>query len=272
MPKKLTFEYVKNFIDKENELISKMYINNKELLSIKCKKCNEIYNQCFSSYHMGYRHQFCGDKDDYFKKIGKKGGISSSAKRYGNSIPIKETIRICEWCKQNYNPKRSEQKFCNRKCSILSLVSDKEKLKINGRKGFNKRQTHKRSKNEILFSELCISHFGEIDIQCNEQIFKDKNGNFWDCDIFIKSLKIAILWDGWYWHYSPNISNRQKARDVLKRKIILDNGYKYYTIIDKGKFNKSFVEYEFYLFLHKVQFKSSLDQVEKKVNLNRDFL
>jgi hypothetical protein len=33
----------------------------------------------------------------------------------------------------------------------------------------------RRSKGEILFSELCIEEFGKGDILCNEQIFKDIN-------------------------------------------------------------------------------------------------
>jgi hypothetical protein len=101
----------------------------------------------------------------------------------------------------------------------------------------------------MAFAELCINHFSKEDIQCNEQIFKDKNGKKWDCDIFIKSLKIAILYDGFYWHYHENVSNKQKARDLLKRKIILDNGCTYYTIIDTGKFNINFVKEQFDLFI-----------------------
>lgn len=119
----------------------------------------------------------------------------------------------------------------------------------------------RRSKNEILLSELCIEYFGENDIQCNEQIFKDNNGIFWDCDIYIKSHKIAILWDGWYWHYGPNTSIKQKARDILKRKIILNNDASYYTIIDKGKFNPIFVQEQFNLFKHNINFKKVLEQL-----------
>lgn len=36
MPLKLNYEYVKDFINKENNLISTEYITNKELLDIKC--------------------------------------------------------------------------------------------------------------------------------------------------------------------------------------------------------------------------------------------
>mgnify|MGYP000742688680 CR=1 FL=1 len=162
-----------------------------------------IQNQTYDNYKRGHRHQKCSN-------VNNLNNITALKKRYGE-IFLKDTLRICEWCKEHYNPKRSEQKFCNQKCAITHLCCDKEKLKINGRKGFEVRSINNRSKNEILCSELCIKYFGQNDIQCNEKIFKDTNGNFWDCDIFIKSLKIAILWDGHYWHKGPNVSNKQKA-------------------------------------------------------------
>ena len=230
------------------EMITFVFLLIKLVQKIECKICKEIYNQTYDNYKKGHRHQKCANNLN---------SITALKKRYGE-IFLKDTLRICEWCKEHYNPKRSEQKFCSQKCSTIHLCSDKEKLKINGRKGFEVRPINNRSKNEILCSELCIKYFGQNDIQCNEKIFKDTNGNFWDCDIFIISLKIAILWDGYYWHQGPNVSNKQKARDILKRKIIVDNGCEYYTIIDKGKFNKEFVECQFNLFLHKLNFKKVL--------------
>jgi hypothetical protein len=246
MPKKLTFEYVKNFINKEQLLISTEYINNKALLEIQCNICKEHYNQNFDRYKNGHRHQKCSNNLN---------SIIALKKRYNTDIFIKDTIKICEWCKENYNPKRSIQKLCNQKCAINYTKTEEYKKKsiLNGSKGGKASAASQktRSKNEIAFAELCIQHFGENDILCNQQIFKDKNGNMWDCDIYIKSLGIAILYDGWYWHYRPNVSKKQKARDQLKRQIIVDNGYEYYTIIDKGRFNKKFVEEQFNLFLQK---------------------
>jgi hypothetical protein len=60
---------------------------------------------------------------------------------------------------------------------------------------------------------------------------------------------------------------KQKARDHLKRKIIIDNGCKYYTVIDKGKFNKEFVKEQFYLFLHKLKFRDILNDLVFKNNI-----
>jgi len=262
MPTKLSFEYVKNFINKENELISTIYNNNKELLIIKCKKCNENFKQCFSSYHLGHRCQKCANKIN-----GLKGGISSSKKRYGNKISLKQIIRICKSCKKEYIPSRTEQKLCNMECAINYTQTEeyRQKGRINGSKGgqISAEKQQRRSKNEIACAELCIKYFGKDDILCNERIFKDKNDGLWDCDIFIKSIKIAILWDGFYYHHGPNVSKKQKARDKLKRKIILDNNCTYYTIIDKGKFNKQFVQEQFDLFIHKLYFKNVLNKIEK---------
>lgn len=257
MPTKLSFEYVKNFINKEQILISTEYINNRLLLKIQCNICKENYNQNFDRYRNGHRHQKCSNNLN---------SIIALKKRYNTDVFIKDTIRICEFCKEKFNPKRSIQKLCTIKCSINYSKREEYKYKAQmyGSKGgvASAALQKKRSKNEIACAELCIKHFGENDILCNQQIFKDKNGNFWDCDIYIKSLKMGILWDGFYYHYSKNVSTQQKARDTIKRQIIKDNGSEYYTIIDKGKFNKDFVQEQFYLFIHKQLFKSILKQIK----------
>lgn len=256
MPNKLTYEYVKNFINKENELISKEYNNNRKLLEILCKKCNKIFLQCFGNYNRGCRCRSCS--------MSENGKISGKI-RYNTKVPICDMLIVCIQCKNEFSPKLSKQKLCNMECTIKYTQTEeyKNKCKINGQKGgiASAASQQRRSKNEIAYAELCIEYFGEDDICYNEQIFKDKNGNFWDCDIFIKSLKIAILYDGYYWHHGPNVSNKQRARDILKRKIILDNGSTYYTIIDKGKFNKEFVQEQFNLFIHKLHFKNVLSEM-----------
>ena len=52
------------------------------------------------------------------------------------------------------------------------------------------------------------------------------------------------------------------AKDRLKEKIIIDNGYTYYTIKDLGSFNTNFVENQFNLFIHKLYFKKVLDLIK----------
>lgn len=272
MPNKLTFEFVQEFINKEELLISKEYKNNKSLLEIQCNICKENYNQNFDRYKRGHRHQECTRYQIINSQtICSINGIAGARKRYGE-IFLKETIRICELCKKEYNPKRTEQKFCNRDCSeIFSKTDETKKLnaKKNGSIGgqISAEKQQRRSKNEIVCAELFIEYFGENDIVCNERMFKDKNGNMWDADIVIKSLKIAILYDG-NWHRKKcnkkhNLEHVQ-LRDKWKREIILNNGYTYYTINDFGGFNKEFVQEQFNLFIHKLDFKNCL----KKIILN----
>jgi hypothetical protein len=225
-------------------------------VQVKCNHCKKEFTKLFNQYKKSENH-FCS---------------RSCCAKYNNSIRIRseetnnktrlalQKSHNCSICETIING--GQRKTCSRKCMKQLNINNG---KISGKKAgkASAASQQRRSKNEILCSELCIEYFGQDDIQLNEQIFKDTNGNFWDCDIFIKSLKMAILWDGLYWHYGPNVSKKQKARDALKRKIIVDNGCEYYTIIDKGKFNKEFVEEQFNLFLHRLNFKKVLNDLIK---------
>jgi hypothetical protein len=265
MPKKLTFEYIKEFINKENLLISNEYINSNTKLKIECNNCKEIYNQTFSLYSRGHRHQKCSNSITNTET-----SLNALRIRYNNKIFIKDTIKQCIICDKKFILKNRTQKFCSKNCYTLFIKTDIEYLKnqkINGSIGGTKsaKSQQLRGKAEIYFSELCIAYFGKDDIICNERIFKDFNGNLWDCDIFIKSLKIAILYDGIH-HYKKIYKNQKldqiRTRDKIKRSVILDNGYTYYTIKDLGSFNTNFVENQFNLFIHKLYFKKVLDLIK----------
>lgn len=59
MPKKLSYNDVKTFIDKTGEqLLSPVYINNKTKLDIKCKK-GHIYSMTFNDFKSGHRCKYC---------------------------------------------------------------------------------------------------------------------------------------------------------------------------------------------------------------------
>lgn len=268
MPKKLTIEHVKEFINKEQLLISTVYINNKTLLEIQCNICKEHYNQNFDRYKRGHRHQKCSNSITNTET-----SLNALQKRYNNKFFVKDTIKECIICYKKFRSQHRTQKFCNKNCYSVFMKTDMNYLKnqkINGSNGGTKsaKLQQLRGKAEIYFSELCITHFGKHDIICNERIFKDKNGNLWDCDIFIKSLRIAILYDGIH-HYKKIYKDQKldqiQARDKIKRSIILDNGYTYYSVKDLGKFNKLFVEEQFNLFIHKLHFKNVLDHLKSNL-------
>ena len=217
--------------------------NTKHTEQIYCGlKCSTQYN-CINNIH---------SKEKY-SEMGKKG----AAVRDTNRILLRDTIKICLYCKTNFIPKRKEQKYCNKECSrshnIILIMNGTIKMNINNR-----------GKAEIYFAELCIKYFGEDEVLCNEKIFKDKNDGLWDADIIIKSLNLSVLYDGIF-HFKQvkkgmNL-NQIQSRDRIKRNIILDNGYKYYTVKDLGKFNKKFVINEFNLFIHKLNFNITLQKL-----------
>lgn len=263
MPKKLTFEYIKEIINKEELLISTEYINSKEKLKIECNKCKEIYNQTYEHYKKGHRHQKCANILNSKKALFVK---------YNKPL-LKNTTRICEWCKNEYNPKRLEQRFCSRKCANLFLNKDKDVNFLRSQKGGNNSMLtlNRRSKAEIYFSELCIEYFTKPAVTCNEQFFIDKNGGKWDADIILHHLKIAILYNGIFHYkkvYKDQKLERMIAKDRLKEKIIVDNGYTYYTVKDLGRFNKNFAENEFNLFIHKLHFKKVISNIKKDLKMN----
>jgi len=243
-----------------NKECSYQYHNkNRKKYSIKCQNCNINFEtkhkeQIYCSLKCSNSKGNVFDSEKY-REMGKKG----AAKKYEGKTLLKDTIRICLYCNNEYHPKRSEQKYCDKVCSRRHNI-------ILMKNGTIKMNTNNRGLAEIYFSELCIKHFGKDDILCNDKIFKDKNDGLWDADIVIKSLKLAILYDGIFHHIQVKKDHKLKqiqSRDKLKRKIILDNGYTYYTIIDKGKFNKQFVQEQFDLFIHKLYFKNVLNKIEK---------
>jgi hypothetical protein len=236
MPKKLTYEYVFDFIkEKGYVLISKEYINHNSLLEIKCKDCDKIFNQTFCRFKLGNYHQFCKTNELF-------GGYRT---------PFKLKPIICLICKIEFQPKSCKTKLCSTKCAneYTRTPEYKEKAKIYGQKGgkISAKNQSRRSKNEVYFCELCEEYFGKDKVTNNETFFDG-----WDTDVIIHHLKLAIMWNG-IWHYKQ-ISKTQsllqvQTRDKIKQSIIEKYEYKLYIIKDTGKYNKEFVKEQFKILL-----------------------
>ncbi len=122
--------------------------------------------------------------------------------------------------------------------------------KVNGKKSAALKVL--RSKNEVLFYELCLSKYP--DAIHNQPIFDG-----WDADVIIPSLKLAILWNG-IWHYKDKLSSNHslkqvQSRDSIKLQKIKEHGYESYVIKDMGKYNPDFVKQEFEKFLEYISSK-----------------
>jgi len=232
MPKKLSYEYVAEYIkNKGDELISKEYINASKLLDIRCSKCNLMYKQTYGRISRGFLHAYCGS------------GLPFG----GYKTPVRLKPIFCKICQKEFQPRTSKIKLCSSVCQRLLEKTDNYKLGAikNGEKGGKVSATRqsRRSKNEIYFSEVCSKDFT---ITTNEPFFDG-----WDADVIIHSEKVAIMWNG-QWHYKQ-ISKTQslkqvEARDKVKTAIIQKYGYTPYVIKDMGKYNTKFVEQEFEIF------------------------
>lgn len=181
--------------------------------------------------------------DNRKSKITKKEIHELFQKRYKN-VQRKNYVKICSYCGKEFQVtyKNRNKKCCSKPCAD-------EARKLGARKGgliSSKIQSEvRRSKNEILFANLCKNHFETV--LHNEQMF-----NGWDADVILPDLKIAILWNG-KWHYEKikkgHSVKQVQNRDRIKISEIQKSGYEVYIIQDLGKFNKEFVQKQFEMFL-----------------------
>lgn len=113
MPKQLTYEYVKSYIESKGDtLVSLEYENNKQLLDIVCGVCEFGYNQTLDRFNRGYQHQKC------LSRLQSSGGCNK---------PVQANPIVCVTCKKEFQPKRIETKFCSVECSNEVLRSDEIK-------------------------------------------------------------------------------------------------------------------------------------------------
>jgi len=216
----------------EKSLKTKNQIKNEKILN--CIKCGKEYpinvtEHIFSirdyPKHCSYQCSNSREWDDEQKE-----NISKKLKEY-NLLHPRELLREkrkCLNCDVVFETEPSSpQKYCNHSCS--------------GSIGGRNSKQGKRSKNEILFFELCTNEFN--DVKSNENIF-----NGWDADVILNEEKIAVLWNG-KWHYEKITKNHSlkqvQNRDKIKLKEITKMGYKPYIIKDMGSYNPEFVKQEF---------------------------
>jgi len=157
-----------------------------------------------------------------------------------------ETPNLCKICNVVIPYESRRRKTCSDECfkETIRIIGTTAGV-IGGRASAKVQSETRRSKNEILFSELCKEHFNVV--LTNEPLF-----NGWDADVIIEDIKVAVLWNG-KWHYEK-ITEKHSVKQVQNRdKIKIDEikkcGYIPYVIKDMGKFNTDKVQMEFNLLL-----------------------
>lgn len=221
----------KLFCSKECE---KLYLNPFK----RCLNCKQSYRTrlryIFTSKYCSKQCMLaCGRTETSKDRI--KAGL---AKFHKNKKHIAKTYEaICCVCNIQFKSK-TPRKTCSQSCLKQRAVEA-------GKKSAYSQKEIRRSKNEILFAELCIEYFGHKDVLTNERIF-----NGWDADVIIISKKIAILWNG-IWHYDAALNKTIKQtqnRDKIKINEIKSVGFVPYIVKDLGKQNELFVHQQFHIF------------------------
>lgn len=208
-----------------------------------CEKCGKIMTEKYGSGRFCSRQcansreksiaTKCKTSETLLTSAKKK--EASNRKHIASKDKYLENPILCPICGQVIP---YELRYRRRTCSKDCL---KEWLSICGRKSVTCQETVRRSKNEILFYNLCNNFFNNV--SNNSAIFDG-----WDADIIIHDYKIAVLWNG-IWHYKKitrqHSVEQVQNRDNIKIHKIIEEGYIPYIIKDMGQYNESFVNEEF---------------------------
>ena len=205
-----------------------------------CERCDKVMTKKFGSGRFCSR--VCANShtitNEQKEKISKSLKITNK-----NNFESREHLklqnynknpRMCVVCNQPIDYARRYSKTCSSNCLDILLRECGKKVSA---------KSVRRSKNEILFCELCEKHFKSV--RHNEAIF-----NGWDADIIIDDYKLAILWNG-VWHYKQVMNNQTSSlkqiqnRDKLKIDEIKKYGYIPYIIEDIGKHEENFIKNKF---------------------------
>lgn len=205
-----------------------------------CENCGKDHEGIYGS------GRFCSIKcSRSFSTKAKRSEINESVSKTLNNTGNGIVKKICKYCENDFEIiySKRNQSFCSRSCSTKWKNTYLDICKLGGLSSASKRIL--RSKNEILFFDLCSNYFEHV--EHNVRLF-----NGWDADIVLINEKIAILWNG-KWHYEKITKSHSldqvQNRDKIKIKEIQNSNYTPYIIKDMGKYNPDFVNKEFNNFL-----------------------
>lgn len=213
----------------------------KKYFDCDCPECGKKFEYLSTKEKVVYCSRSCANKREQTQET--KNKISDTLKLKGK---VSNEKKYCLNCKNDITMKRKTTKFCCRSCNAkfnANTETGKEHIKNMVKKSLLTQS--RRSKNEILFHDLCINQFESV--ENNKVIF-----NGWDADIIIHDFKIAVLWNG-VCHYKKIYKKQSleqiQNRDRIKSGEILKSGYIPYVIKDMGGFSKRKVNEEFEILL-----------------------
>lgn len=230
-------------MNKEIKIVLDKNWLDEKTLKYKCPICDKLYSKNGICSHIWRSH---GNGINH----GEKTGLGQKGRIAWNKNLNKLTDERLQKQAKTYSIRYKNGEY-GKSAFVNYIQNNRNDFLKNARNGGKKSASSqkRRSLNEILFYEMCQSHF--VSVKNNIPCF-----NGWDADIIIEDLNIAILWNG-IWHYKK-IKRQQsllqiQTRDKIKLKEIKKCGYKAYIIKDLGKFNFDFVKNEFEKFLNSLE-------------------
>ena len=119
MPKKLTYEYVRNYFKEQGcELIEKEYINNYTQIKYKCD-CGNISKIKFYSFKIGHRCMKCSSINRSGEKSGKWNPNLTEEDRIKNKTRTSD-LEYVQWRINIYKKDNYTCQKCGRKGNILN--------------------------------------------------------------------------------------------------------------------------------------------------------
>lgn len=136
--------------------------------------------------------------------------------RNGNKNPNwkgNKMMKVCPYCDQTFRAKRITQTYCSKKCWRKSLSEEFKE----GRAAFLNSFIENPSKPQIELYELTKKLFSNSILNYQLECYS--------IDIAIPNLKIAIEYDGSYWH-------QDKEKDIERQKNIENFGWSFIRYVD----------------------------------------
>jgi hypothetical protein len=245
--RKWTDEQKKKISESVKNTVSKKFSN----IDVECRKCGKKESvQIFEGSKPPdkfYCSMKCSKSRDHSKETVEKirSSVQQFFEREGKTARQEKT---CKHCGDSFSTEKKSQVYCSRTCSSKGSMSSpeaREQSRIRMLGTLERLREKRRSKNEILFHDLCSERFE--DVRNNEAMFDG-----WDADVLLVNEKIAVLWNG-KWHYEKLTKNHSveqvQKRDEIKIQKITDAGWTLYVIKDMGRHDPAFVQEEFEKFL-----------------------
>lgn len=242
MKERLTYEHVKDFIEKNCKgdiLISTEYIRSSSKLKLRCHICGEEYEMSWVHIYSGSGHRPCMMKEngknrkfthEYVSEYIESRGCKLLSKEYNGTKEKLEILFSCghsDW--RDFDSFKHCKNICSR-CSGTKKYTYDEIKNIFKSNGFNLiSNQYINYKDKLIFSDLigykyniCFSTFVETFINKNGNLSKFDNSNDYTMDNIQLFLELHIpnfhLLDGQKWHGNH-----------VKIMLYDDDGYKYST-------------------------------------------